>query len=295
MDSILAGVGACDEVIVVNDGSTDSTEAILKVFGSRITLISQENMGEAQAVNRGFSVASGEYIVVVNADDLISPALLDEAVAHLEERQDAVVAYPAWTMIDPHGCVLEEVYPGNYSRDRLIARAQCLPGPGSVIRRSAISTRLRNPAYRYVSDYDCWLRLSLVGEFVYMPRILAAWRMTPEGASQSAGVVDLANERYTVMEDFFRLAEIPPEVRSLEAEALGNAALNAAFLGARNRRLNSRRWAVRAIRESGGIPTGGSWWQLLAMLMHPMDYWSFWCIGYLRLTWSRRTGLTLRR
>src|SRR5258708_38497596 len=57
------------EVIVVNDGSTDGTRAVLAKFGDRIRVIDQENRGVARARNAGIAAAAGEYIALLDGDD----------------------------------------------------------------------------------------------------------------------------------------------------------------------------------------------------------------------------------
>ena len=70
IESALGQVGAAVDVIVVNDGSTDETPAVVKQYGHRIRAFHQPNQGLSATRNRGFAEASGKYIVFLDSDDV---------------------------------------------------------------------------------------------------------------------------------------------------------------------------------------------------------------------------------
>lgn len=77
IDSVLGQSRAPDEVIVVDDGSTDRTSAILAGYGDRIVHLSQPNCGQAVAVNRALKAATGDVLGFCDADDLWTPRKLE--------------------------------------------------------------------------------------------------------------------------------------------------------------------------------------------------------------------------
>ena len=77
LDSVLRQTRAPEEILVVNDGSTDETGAILEAYGPRIRLIQQENKGLAGARNVACHEASGELIAWIDADDIWHPTYLE--------------------------------------------------------------------------------------------------------------------------------------------------------------------------------------------------------------------------
>ena len=78
------------EIVIVNDGSTDNTEEIAQSFlsDSRIHYLCQSNGGPSKARNHGISVASGKYILPLDADDKIAPTYLEEGVSFLNSHPE---------------------------------------------------------------------------------------------------------------------------------------------------------------------------------------------------------------
>ncbi|WP_441237276.1 glycosyltransferase family 2 protein [Bradyrhizobium sp. 930_D9_N1_4] len=91
IESVLGQTMPPDEVIVIDDGSTDGTRGILDRFGDRIIALTQENCGQAIAVNKGTAMARGALIGFCDADDLWTPRKLEMQLASLE-RDNTVEA-----------------------------------------------------------------------------------------------------------------------------------------------------------------------------------------------------------
>jgi glycosyltransferase involved in cell wall biosynthesis len=95
IENLLSQTLPPDELIVVDDGSTDDSVAVIKAFGSKVKLICQPNQGPGAARNAGLKTATGDYIQFFDSDDLCSLNKL-EAQARVLEESGADIAYSPW-------------------------------------------------------------------------------------------------------------------------------------------------------------------------------------------------------
>lgn len=92
IESVLSQSAAPDEIIVVDDGSTDATSELVSTFGSRVRLIAQSNSGVAAARNRGIAAARGGAIALLDSDDLMAPRRIELQRAVLAHDPDCAIA-----------------------------------------------------------------------------------------------------------------------------------------------------------------------------------------------------------
>ena len=246
------------EHIVIDDGSTDKTPGLLARYQPSIRAITQENRGEHATVNRGFELAEGEIVAVVNSDDPLIPGAISCAVEFLSRHPEVLVAYPDWRIIDEHSRPVREIRVAEYDPVRLFVQHDCCVGPGAFIRRAAIqAVGGRNEHYRYVSDYDFWLRIARHGTLARIPATLASWRSHSGGASSAGRGGAMAREHVELIREHFGDPTLPKELSRRRREALGWAHYAAAYHSSSFVR---RSWHVGrfvAIR-----PTNlASWWQ----------------------------------
>jgi len=167
------------EHFVVDGGSNDTTLELLRSAAPNVHFISVPGCGQAAAVNRAAASTSGEFLLVLNADDLLVPeacALLVEAMLRSPE---VAVVYGEADHIDEHGSFIER-YP-TLPFDRDLLRKTCfISQPTGLVRRSAF-TQVGGmaEALEYSLDYDFWIRLAQHHEFLKIDALVAHVRLHP--------------------------------------------------------------------------------------------------------------------
>lgn len=217
------------EVIVINDGSIDATESIVSHKFPDFHLINKVNEGEAAAVNTGLEIATGKYGLVISADDpLLGPEIFVRAESIFESNPELSVVYFDWWVINEFSEKMYLVKKPDYSIEELLGKFNCLPGPGSFFRIDfAKSIGGRDVSFKYVSDYDFWLRMSKLGPFKHVSEPLAQWREHGDSTSVKSKGIAMAKERILVIEKHLASHTYTERIKK---NALSAAYYNAAIL-----------------------------------------------------------------
>jgi glycosyltransferase involved in cell wall biosynthesis len=257
------------EYLVLDDGSTDSTLKILNNYKDKIKIFSHKNIGESATVNRGLENALGKFILVISADDpLLTNELIERACKILIENSAIVAIYPDWRIIDQNGNTLRNKILPEFTDELLIGHCKCLPGPGTIFRRDkALQIGGRRSDWKFVGDYDFWLRLSRVGKIVRLPGVLAQWRENQYSASISQRDNKMAIERIEVIEKFLLENKISEDLRR---KALGNSYYLAARLAFFDHRIKGRSLLFKAFKYRRGWPEEAKLYVVLYLLLIPI-------------------------
>lgn len=182
VNSVLAQDYPSVEIIIVDDGSSDDTPQVLSCYinDPSVIIITQKNMGQAFAKNRGIKEARGEYIAFCDADDTWIENKLTSQIPLFDKQNRIAVVYGDILIMDSKGNVISAPpmrrYNGKITCHLLVDNF--IPFTSAVVRRSVIDEMGGfDESLLMGIDYELWLRISVKYEFVYVAKPLACYRM----------------------------------------------------------------------------------------------------------------------
>lgn len=209
------------ELIVVDDGSMDGTNAVIGAISDpRMTHVALEgNRGAAEALRIALARRGGNLVAICNSDDVWEPVKLERQVAALDEMPEVAACFSAVTLIGPAGEALAAdragVYAGVFEQPnrsrfgwmrRLAEHGNCLCHP-SVLIRARIYDALGayNNHLRQLPDFDMWLRLVQHHEIHVMPDRLVRFRLHEGNTSGANPVSSIRSQREAgyILDRFF--------------------------------------------------------------------------------------------
>lgn len=203
IDSALSQDYEDKEIVVLDDGSQDDTAAVVRAYGDKVRYHWQPNEGVANSYNRLMRLAQGEYVHVLDADDVLMPGTISANVAMLDKYPSAAMVYGDAVVVDEHG----KPY-GRRTAPAWIGKTELVPSrkmfkellKGCHITNSTVMVRRglfdEIGPYEQESvpgeDWDMWLRTSVNHDVAHVPRPLAYYR-THSGSLTSGYTIEMVH------------------------------------------------------------------------------------------------------
>jgi len=188
--SALAQTWPAQEIVIVDDGSTDDTGAIAEQLAARhpaVRVVHQANRGLSGARNRGIEEAAGDYVAPLDADDLWHPEKLSRQVAAMEAMPGAALAYGWFRRIDQ----ADRVLPGSGSPvvegwvfHRHLADNFISNGSSPLVRTEVARAIRYDESYRSAEDYRFQLDVARRHRFACARAYLTGYRLSPDSMSR---------------------------------------------------------------------------------------------------------------
>lgn len=190
LDSVLNQSYPNLEVLVIDDGSKDGTAERVKPYRSKINYIYKENGGTSSALNLGLSLATGEYICWLSADDVFLEGKVSKQVGLMESDSNLGFSYTSFVVIDANGKKQYTVNSAYFSdrREMVIKLMEgCFINGSSVMMRSSALKHIGNfdESLPQAHDYDLWFRFLRHYSCGFLNEPLLAYRWHGENMSQN--------------------------------------------------------------------------------------------------------------
>jgi glycosyltransferase involved in cell wall biosynthesis len=210
------------EIIVVNDGSVDNTREVALSFGDSVRYFEQENSGVAVARNRGIKESTGEYICLLDSDDIYMPHFLSTLASYLDNYPAVGLICSDALFFDREGAV--------GLRSKIVNKPKCEENfrwetveftayPSTVMFRSSClqKTGTFEEGLSKVgsNDWLMWVKMSLHCNLAYIKRPLVKYRLHESNASKNEQQIVLSSRKasaFIVNSSIFM--EYPPHFRA---------------------------------------------------------------------------------
>ncbi len=262
------------ELIVTEDGSRDETETIVTEFARTVSQPVRynrhsQNLGLPATRNTGIEAAGGEWIALLDADDLWTAGHL-EAAAVLLPQTDAELIHSGSVLFDSEsGREIEVRAPSPEvvaEFPRSLFNGAYVIQPSSVILRRGLWSDVGgfDPTFRYVEDREMWIRCARTGaHFVYTGLNTCLYRKHPKALSRHGVAMALASAR--VFEKNIDWEAVP---RRLRLNHAADAWMAAGRIALRDDPESARGFFGRSLRHRAFAPTTFGYWLAATVLQH---------------------------
>ncbi len=184
--SILAQTYRNIEVIVINDGSTDYTAELITKYFPSVILLNQRASGQAAALNSGILHSTGEFIALLDSDDVADPKRLEIQLEYLKENPNAVFCFSDRFNLYSDGSKLTRVFPREMKTILDLLRYNFVTRSTVMIRRSCLTSGIYfDEEITGNDDWLMWLKLLCRGDAIYITKPLVNYRIHDKNISKT--------------------------------------------------------------------------------------------------------------
>jgi glycosyltransferase involved in cell wall biosynthesis len=176
------------EYLIVDGGSEDGSLEIIERYSDRLAWwVSEPDLGQTDAINKGLAHAQGDILAWLNSDDAYLPGAIAEAVAFLQANPETGMVYGDADLIDERGHVIGR-FPARQTDYRGLRRGYVHIPQQAAFFRADLWRRVGplDPSFYFAMDYDLWVRLAKVTTLKYHPRKWANFRLHGQAKSLAA-------------------------------------------------------------------------------------------------------------
>ena len=195
--------------VVEDETIVDFARVTAPYRAERRLSIFPRSSGYYELLSDAWRQATSGYVAIACSGDSFQTNWLTLSVEFLEANPETIVGYPDWNLVDRQGGLLQAHTTGDYDFYKMVIDPNCMPGPGALIRTSAIAMpTVANCAFRLGSGYELWLLLALQGDFIHIPVTTALRRQ--DSSELKERIADYCRASDTL----FRQPGLPKVVRN---------------------------------------------------------------------------------
>lgn len=222
VDSVLQQSFADHEVLVIDDGSTDDTRAVVSRLGPSVRYYHQANSGVSVARNRGITESAGRYVAFLDADDTWFSSKLERQLDAMARTPGFGLCYTGFRFVDDAMRPLRDFHPRQFddALEAVLFEGNIVSSICTVLVERSLFEEVGgfDPALSQCADWDMWVRLARKTRFLALDEVLVTYRQHATNMSRSTPLLE--RDSRLVLEKGFGDPATPESLRTRMSRAL---------------------------------------------------------------------------